>query len=185
MLVIKELTVSGTRCILTQNSRWICVGICLRAEWTLPYNSTQPIFTARKRSLQRLCFYTCLSVILFTWGRVPGQVHPRAGTPLRQIHPHGRYTPLAMYAGIWSTSGRYASYWNAFLFIGLFTGLGVRQCEHTITIHPLYQSIYWILIALKFGWSFQRRCKLWFWWVKLNITYGILFIQKLHPWENN
>ena len=24
------------------------------------------IFTARKRSLQRLCFYTCLSVILFT-----------------------------------------------------------------------------------------------------------------------
>ena len=108
-----------------------------------------------------------------------------------QVHPSGRYTPmagtppLAMYAGIWSTSGRYASYWNAFLFIGLFTGLDVRQCEHTITIHPLYQSIYWILKALKFGWSFQRRCKLWFWWVKLNITYGILFIQKLHPWENN
>ena len=26
------------------------------------------IFTARKRSLRRLCFYTCPSVILFTWG---------------------------------------------------------------------------------------------------------------------
>ena len=26
------------------------------------------IFTAHKRSLQRLCFYTCLSVILFTGG---------------------------------------------------------------------------------------------------------------------
>ena len=27
------------------------------------------IFTSRKRSLRRLCFYTCLSVILFTVGR--------------------------------------------------------------------------------------------------------------------
>ena len=26
------------------------------------------LITARKRSLRRLCFYTCLSVILFTWG---------------------------------------------------------------------------------------------------------------------
>ena len=29
-----------------------------------------PLFTARKRSLRRLCFYTCLSVILFTGGGV-------------------------------------------------------------------------------------------------------------------
>ena len=39
------------------------------------------IFTARKRSLRRLCFYTCLSVILFrgsTWaGTPPGPgTHP-------------------------------------------------------------------------------------------------------------
>ena len=47
------------------------------------------MFTARKRSLQRLCFYTCLSVILFMRGGVPGQVH----TPW-QVHPPGRYTPL-------------------------------------------------------------------------------------------
>ena len=33
------------------------------------------LITARKRSLRRLCFYTCLSVILFTGG-VPG---PRGG----------------------------------------------------------------------------------------------------------
>ena len=44
------------------------------------------IFIARKRSLRGLCFYTCLSVILFTvgstWaGTPPGQVHPLAGTP--------------------------------------------------------------------------------------------------------
>ena len=75
-------------------------------------------------------------------GTRPGQVHPPAGTPpgrcnpLRQVHPPGRYTPLrqvppfagrsgrytppAMHAGIRSTSGRYASYWNAFLFQAIF-----------------------------------------------------------------
>ena len=31
-------------------------------------NSNVNIITARKRSLRRLCFYTCLSVILFTRG---------------------------------------------------------------------------------------------------------------------
>ena len=34
------------------------------------------LITARKRSLQRLCFYTCLSVILFTGGGCLGP-HPR------------------------------------------------------------------------------------------------------------
>ena len=32
-----------------------------------------PLFTARKPSLRRLCFYTCLSVILFTGGCVHGK----------------------------------------------------------------------------------------------------------------
>ena len=64
----------------------------------------------------------------------PGQVHPPAGTPPtpgqvhppRQVHPPGRYspsqvhpspagTPPAMHAGIRSTSGQYASYWNDIL----------------------------------------------------------------------
>ena len=48
-------------------------------------NSIVCLITARKRSLRRLCFYTCLSVILFTEG-VPGQVHPQAGTPPGQVH---------------------------------------------------------------------------------------------------
>ena len=70
-------------------------------------------FTARKRSLRRLCFYTCLSVILFTRGGVPGQVHPLGkytsisrytpqegtppsqGTPLRQVHLPGQVLPWA------------------------------------------------------------------------------------------
>ena len=64
----------------------------------------------------------------------PGQVHPRASTPPSQVHPPGRYTPWAgtppgryiPLAGtppgssacweIRATSGRYAPYWNAFLF---------------------------------------------------------------------
>ena len=62
------------------------------------------IITAHKWSLQRLCFYTCLSFCPqggSTWvgtphppGRyTPRQVHPWAGTPPGQVHPPlGRYT---------------------------------------------------------------------------------------------
>ena len=83
--------------------------------------------TARKRSLRRLCFYTCLSVLLFTVGGVPGQAPPWAGTPPKQVHlpwagtprwagsPPGRYTPLPCWE-IRATNGRYAFYWNALLF---------------------------------------------------------------------
>ena len=60
------------------------------------------IITARKRSLQRLCFYTCLSVILFTggfclsacWdGRAPRSRPPGSRHPLRSRHPPGPETP--------------------------------------------------------------------------------------------
>ena len=61
-----------------------------------PFTST---FTARKRSFRRLCFYTCLSVILFTgWGvsaSVHAGIHPLGQTPPEQTppgrHPPGRY----------------------------------------------------------------------------------------------
>ena len=64
---------------------------------------TRAIITACKQSLQRLFFYTCLSVILLTGQGVPGQVHtlpqagtlPWAGSPPGQVHPPGRYTPQA------------------------------------------------------------------------------------------
>ena len=63
------------------------------------------IFTARKQSLRRLCFYTCLSFC--SQGGYPKQVHPLAGTPPsrytpRQVHPLGRYT---IWAG--TPPGRY------------------------------------------------------------------------------
>ena len=78
-------------------------------------------------------------------GTPPRQVHPLwAGTPLGRYTPWagtlpsrytllgryiplGRYTPQAsttpppaMHVGIRSTSGWYASYWNAFLFLCVF-----------------------------------------------------------------
>ena len=59
------------------------------------------LFTARKRSLRRLCFYTCLSFILFTggvclsacWDTTPEQTPPpRSRHPLEQTPP-GADTP--------------------------------------------------------------------------------------------
>ena len=58
-------------------------------------------------------------------GKVPpGRYTPRRYTPLGSTPP-GRYHPLRqvhspVHAGIRSTSGRYASYWNAFLFLIVF-----------------------------------------------------------------
>ena len=97
--------------------------------------SSPPIFTNRKRSLRRL--FLQVSVCpeekylgrYISWaGTHPGQVHPLcrytpgqvhtplAGTPPLGRYPPGRYThPPAVHAGIWSTSGQYASHWNAFL----------------------------------------------------------------------
>ena len=102
------------------------------------------LFTTRKRSLRRLCFYTYVSLcsqgeylgryppVRYTplgrytpwagtppWASTPplGQVHPprqvhhplgmytsQTGTPPRQVHPPGQVFPLAVHAGIWSTS---------------------------------------------------------------------------------
>ena len=68
-------------------------------DWGCNPFSSNSFVTTRKQSLQRLCFYTCLSVILFTGGDVclsacwdthpPGQTppldrHPRADTPPAQ-----------------------------------------------------------------------------------------------------
>ena len=70
-------------------------------------------------------------------GTSPGQVHPPgryslpwAGTPPMQVYPlpsacwdthpcpvhAGIHPPCTVHAGIRSTSGRYASHWNAFLY---------------------------------------------------------------------
>ena len=54
----------------------------------------------------RKVMFLHLSVILFTGGAL-------SHTPGR--HPPGQTPPCAVHAGIRSTSGRYASYWNAIL----------------------------------------------------------------------
>ena len=109
------------------------------------------IVTARKRSLRRLCFYTCLSVHGGEYlGRYtpPGQVHSRAGTP------PGRYTPRAgtppwagtppttVHAAIRSISGRYASHWNAFLFVGFFCSgsLCFRICSFFLVTSAVFDG---------------------------------------------
>ena len=86
------------------------------------------LVTARKRSLGQGNIFApiCLSVHRggSTWAGTPPlrQLHPLASTPRP---PPGRYAPWQVHpppvhAGIWSTSGRYASYWNAFLFYIIF-----------------------------------------------------------------
>ena len=93
-------------CLITtwRFSKVFCTlnGIAIhRLNNVLALASQENIFTARKRSLRRLCFHRCLSVHgESTW----------AGTP-RQVHP-----PATVHAGIRSTSGWYASHCNAFLF---------------------------------------------------------------------
>ena len=47
----------------------------------------------------------------------PGQVHLPLGRYTPVGTPLGRYTPTTVHAGIRSTSGRYASHWNAFLLL--------------------------------------------------------------------
>ena len=83
------------------------------------------VITARKQSLRRLCFYTCLSVILFClsacWDTPPRKQTPPSGSrhpPQEANTPAGsRHPPLR--SACWEirpTSGRYAYYWNAYLF---------------------------------------------------------------------
>ena len=103
------------------------------------------IFTAGKRSLRRLYFYTCLSVILFTGGgsasvhvgtadslwehTPPGSRLPPGSRPPLGADPPGYYHPL--HSACWEirpTSGRYASYWNAYLFKKKFA-LAFVECK--------------------------------------------------------
>ena len=76
--------------------------------------------TACKRSLRRLCFNTCLSVILFTGGCLPqcmlGHTPPWADAPQEQTPPEAVTLLHSVCWEIRATSGQYASYWNAYLF---------------------------------------------------------------------
>ena len=89
------------------------------------------IFTTLKRSLRRLCFYTCLS-FCSQRGCTPrgqstsGQTPPAPST--KQTPSLGRYPPgkppptpsPRPPPPKWALRDRYASYWNAFLFKSKF-----------------------------------------------------------------
>ena len=70
-------------------------------------NTCLRIFTARKRSLQRLCFDTCVSVQ--RGGSGPGGVPAPAG-----VWSQGGGVETSPRDGY--CCGHYASYWNAFLY---------------------------------------------------------------------
>ena len=74
------------------------------------------------------CLPHCMLGYTPPWQTTPGQTHPNGQTPLGR-HPIDRHPlpwadtpspgqtpPYTVHAGIRSTSGRYASHWNAFLF---------------------------------------------------------------------
>ena len=87
------------------------------------------VFLPSATKLRRLCFYTCLS----TGGGVSASVHagippPGADTPWEQAPPQGADPPPA--DGY--CCGRYASYWNAFLFIFVFA-----LCKPTLNLQNL------------------------------------------------
>ena len=114
------------------------------------------IITARKRSLRRLCFYRCLSVhmggacvvlfrgacvvlfggghVWFYWGGggVCGFIWGAHVVFLGGVHG---FFSFFGYNEIRSMSGRYASYWNAFLYILTFVmslpkpDQGLRFCS--------------------------------------------------------
>ena len=88
-------------------------------QWCSPYLEVNTIsYLPQTKFGTRYCFYTCLSAILFTMGgpvytprqTPPGQTPPNRHTPWADTP---RQTPTPLPDGNWS--GRYASYWNAFL----------------------------------------------------------------------
>ena len=57
----------------------------------------------------------------------PGQTPPPLGRhPLPQAYTPGKTPSYAVHAGIWSTSGRYASYWNAIFFSHLISSEAIK-----------------------------------------------------------
>ena len=72
---------------------------------------------------ERYCFNTCLSVILFTGGDV--SQHALGQTPPGRPPPLWADTPLP--GG--HCCGRYASYWNAFLYFMILS----RYSEHLVS----------------------------------------------------
>ena len=101
------------------------------------------IFTSCKQSLGRLCFHR--SVCPRGGGAVSQHANKGADTLLGR-HPPGRHPlgrhPLAVHAGIRSTSRRYASHWNAFLF----TVLSRLYCF--TLVHFIFRILWFFIVVI-------------------------------------
>ena len=66
-----------------------------------------------------------------------GQQPQTGTTPLSRYTPPGQvHPPATVHAGIRSTSGRYASHWNAFLFSGEDVRLPQKRSQNRILFNP-------------------------------------------------
>ena len=102
------------------------------------------VVTASKRSLLRLRFYTCLSVILFIGGRSASGEVSIGGVSIQEVcigeGAHELTTPIGYY-GRRSTSGQYACHWIAILFAKYFFGaLPPRQRTSWISPFDIISS---------------------------------------------
>ena len=92
-----------------------------RAEYTCHARNVSYIFTGRNEVVAMVMFLL-VSVILFTGGVCLSAYWDTTSPPPMSRHPPSRHPPpeqappRAGTPGIQSMSGRYASYWNAFLF---------------------------------------------------------------------
>ena len=80
-------------------------------------NTGISVFIGRNEVVAKVIFLH-LSVILFTGGVLPQCMlgyHPQTPDPPWTPDPPGADTPREADSSIQSMSGRYASYWNAFL----------------------------------------------------------------------
>ena len=95
--------------------------------------SCTDIFTARKRSLRSFCFHRCLSVHrgMVSATPPPSGRHPPGRHSHCPVHA-GIHTP-SVHAGVRSTSGQYASQWNAFL--------SQMESASTLILKILYQYL--------------------------------------------
>ena len=130
LCVMQIGTFEGRLCVVG----WWCVETkhCIHGEYPLVISvEVQPtryipeitFHYGSQRSCAKVMFL-CLSVILSNGGVCHTQTHtqrPWADTPLGQTPPcpvhAGIHTPFSVHDAIRSTSDRYASYWNAFLFL--------------------------------------------------------------------
>ena len=121
------------------NWTWMCPSRSTRitpyiVEPAATYQEGHPayvVITGRNEVVAKVMFLL-VSVILLTGGGGMSEADPPPGadtprvrpprsrhTPREQTPPGTKYTPPEADSGIRSTSGRYASYWNAFLCLFL------------------------------------------------------------------